>query len=112
MLICHGIANKVSSREPRKADQLKRSSGSIPDNIAECYGSYYYNDKIKSLHVARKETSETQNHLISLVDLGYLDRETANRLIGRYEGLMVGINKYRKKIIDSREEYKSSRLSL
>lgn len=106
MIICHGIANKISYNEKARADQLKRSSSSPPDNIAECYGSYYFNDKIKGLHVARKESCETQNHILSLVDLGLLTKSEGDTIISRYEGLIVGINIYRSKIIKTRDAIK------
>lgn len=102
MLTCWGIANKISFKERSKADQLKRSSSAPPDNIAECYGSYYLNDKIKSLHVSRKEATETQNHILSLIDLGLLSKEDGEKIIRRYEGLIIGINIYRSKIIKTR----------
>jgi four helix bundle protein len=50
----------------RKRDQIERSSSAVPDNIAEGYAAYYYNDKIKSMFIARKEAAETQNHIEAL----------------------------------------------
>ena len=36
-------------------DQMERCLSSVCDNISEGYTSYYYNEKIKGFHVARKE---------------------------------------------------------
>lgn len=102
MLTCYGVANRIKFKERSRADQLKRSSSAPPDNIAECYGSYYLNDKIKALHVARKESSETQNHILALIDLNLLPKEEGDKIISRYEGLIIGINVYRSRIIKTR----------
>lgn len=78
----------------RKRDQIERSSSSVPDNIAEGYAAYYFNDKIKTMYVARKEAVETQNHLEALVAKGYLTRVKADSWIKRYEKTVAGINSY------------------
>ena len=41
MLEMHSILNKLPHSEYRLTDQRKRSSGSVLDNIAEGYGSFY-----------------------------------------------------------------------
>ena len=41
-------------------DQMERCSSSVCDNISEGYASYYYNEKIKGFHIARKEAGEAQ----------------------------------------------------
>lgn len=63
MLEIHELAKSLPQEEKyRKKDQIERSSSSVPDNITEGYLAYYYQDKIKSFYVARKEAAETQNH--------------------------------------------------
>ena len=95
MLELHQHAKLLPNDERfRKRDQLERASSAVPDNIAEGYAAYYYNDKIKSMYVARKEAGETQNHIEALVGKGYLDRPKADILIKRYEKLMAGINSF------------------
>jgi len=44
-------------------DQIERCSSSVCDNIAEGYTAYYYKEKIKGFHIARKEAGETQNQI-------------------------------------------------
>lgn len=105
MLKIHNIAKKLPSDERfRKRDQIERSSSSVADNIAEGYGAYYYNVKIRSLYTARKEAVETQNHLEALKDKGLLKSETASKLINNYENLIRGINGYIKYICEKRDE--------
>ena len=95
MLDIHKIAMSLPRQEGfRKRDQIERSSSAVPDNIAESYLAYYYNDKIKSMYIARKEAGETQNHVEALVGKGYMARDKADNLAGRYERIIAGINAY------------------
>src|SRR3989338_10829434 len=90
----HKFCESLPQREQfRKRDQIERSSSSVPDNIAEGYTAYYYNDKIKSMYVARKEAGETQNHIEALAGKEYLNKEKAVALIERYERAIAGIKK-------------------
>lgn len=106
MLECHQIVNILPFSQKARGDQLRRSSSSSPDNIAECVGSYYYNDKIKSLSISRKESTESQNHLIALKDQKLVDPVKIDELVERYENLIKGINAYKKKVIESRNSHK------
>lgn len=92
--IVHGIANRLPPSEFRLADQSKRSSSSVPDNIAEGYGSFYLKDKLKGMFTARKEARETQNHLKSTSSKGFISRQQETELVDRYEGLIIGMNKF------------------
>ncbi|MBL7198374.1 MAG: four helix bundle protein [Candidatus Omnitrophica bacterium] len=79
----------------------------MPDNISESYNSYYYNDKIKSLYIARKEAGETQNHLRALEAKRYISIKKSKELIDRYERILAGINSYIKYICEKREATKT-----
>lgn len=94
MLEIHQIANKLPYSEFRLSDQGKRSSSSVPDNIAEAYGSFYHKDKLKGFYVARKEARETQNHVKSLCSKKFILEEKEIELISRYEGVVIGINNF------------------
>ena len=74
--------------------QSTRSSSSVPDNIAEGYGSYHYKDKINRFYDARKETSETQNHILKMERKGYISKEASDKLFEDYQVLIRGINGY------------------
>lgn len=87
----------------RLRDQIERSSGSVPDNIAEGYTTYYYNDKIKGMNIARKEAGETQNHLHKLSGKSYISVEKSNTLVHRYEKVIIGINNFNKFIVEKRD---------
>ena len=46
------------------SQQLRRSSSSIPANIAEGYGRFYYQEIIRFCYIARGSLEETLNHLV------------------------------------------------
>ena len=46
------------------ADQIRRSSKSVPANIVEGAGRYYYMDNVRFCYNARGSLDETLNHLI------------------------------------------------
>ena len=95
MIEIHKFAKFLPREEQfRKRDQVERSSSAVPDNIAEGYVAYYYNDKIKSMFIARKEAAETQNHIEALVGKNYLGREKADNWIEHYEKIIAGINSF------------------
>lgn len=103
MLEIHRTAKALPRDERfRTRDQIERSSSSVPDNIAEGYTSYYYQDKIKSFCIARKEAGETQNHVRAIEGKGYISATTANDLIGRYEEVIKGVNGYINWVRDKR----------
>ena len=52
-------------------DQVRRSSKSVPANIAEGAGRYYYMDNVRFCYNARGSLDETLSHLIAARDLGY-----------------------------------------
>ncbi|MBI3618297.1 MAG: four helix bundle protein, partial [Candidatus Omnitrophica bacterium] len=101
----HKFCESLPQREQfRKRDQIERSSSSVPDNISEGYTAYYYNDKTKSMFVARKEAGETQNHAAALLAKNYLDHDKAEDWISRYERVIAGINSFINYIRDKRSQ--------
>ena len=86
--------------------QVERSSKSVEDNIAEGNGSYYYNNKIKGLFTARKEVSETQNHLRDMEDKSYLMASKSQEIIDEYEEIKRGINGLVRRISKKKQNFK------
>ncbi|HUE97893.1 MAG TPA: four helix bundle protein [Anaerolineales bacterium] len=78
--------------------QLWRSSQSIPANIAEGHGRYYFQDNVRFCYIARGSLEETLSHLVYAQKVGYvsemlyksfaLDGENLNRLIIGYIGFL------------------------
>ncbi len=78
----------------RLQDQVERCTASVCDNIAEGYTAYYYDDKIKTFRIARKEAGESQNQALKLEGKGYLDSKKARKWVEEYEEVIRGINGY------------------
>lgn len=89
--------NVICKRLPKEKrfqliDQATRSSSSVPDNIAEGYTTYHYKDKINRLYDARKESGETQNHILKMEIKGYINHELSQKLAREYQVLIRSIN--------------------
>jgi four helix bundle protein len=74
--------------------QLRRSVQSVPANIAEGYGRYYYQESIHFLYIARGSLDETLSHLILAAELAYLPKDIYESLIKDGEELARLINGY------------------
>lgn len=86
---------KKFPKEERYAlvDQIRRSSRSVPANIAEGYRKRQYLKMFSSkIADADGETAETQVWLDFSLDCGYISQEQHDTLINRYEevGRMLG----------------------
>lgn len=60
--------------------QIKRSSVSVPSNIAEGYGRNYTKDYSRFLQIARGSLFELQTQLEISVNLGYVVKEDLNEI--------------------------------
>ena len=76
------------------ADQLRRSSKSVPANIAEGAGRYYYMDNVRFCYNARGSLDETLNNLIAAHDLGYCSASLYQGLRGQVEEIRRLLNGY------------------
>jgi len=52
--------------------QLRRSSASVPANLAEGHGRFYYQESIRFSYIARGSLEETYSHLVMAHELQYL----------------------------------------
>lgn len=60
--------------------QIRRAGVSIPTNIAEGFGRYYFKDKKRFYYQSRGSLYEVQNLLIISKDLEYLSKEKYTEL--------------------------------
>ncbi len=74
--------------------QLRRSSLSIPANIAEGYGRFYYQDNIRFCYIARGSLEETLSHLVIAREMEYIPKELFESLEQDGEKLTQLINGY------------------
>jgi four helix bundle protein len=80
------------------SQQIRRSSQSIPANIAEGHGRFYFQDNVRFCYIARGSLEETLSHIVYAYKVGYiteplyktfvLDGENLNRLINGYIGFL------------------------
>jgi four helix bundle protein len=76
------------------SQQIRRSSQSIPANIAEGHGRFYFQDNVRFCYIARGSLEETLSHIVYAYKVGYVsetlykafvvDGENLNRLINGY----------------------------
>ena len=71
--------------------QLRRAAQSIPANLAEGYGRYYYQEGVRFCYVARGSLEECYSHLTLAHQIGYLADE-------RYSAISIEIEEIRKMI--------------
>ncbi|MCK6561413.1 four helix bundle protein [candidate division KSB1 bacterium] len=64
--------------------QLRRSSNSIPANIAEGWNNKHHNIYLEGLNRALGELRETQHHLHVARRKGYITQEKFEALLARY----------------------------
>jgi len=83
-------------------DQLRRSSRSVPSQIAEGHGRRTFPDRLRFCIIARGSLAETLNHLIDALDSSYINDEQLKyfrKKIEEVERLLNGYINYLEKNI-------------
>jgi four helix bundle protein len=78
----------------RTVDQLKRSSASVSNNIAEGYNRYSYQEKIRYLIIAKAEAEETKRNILRSARKEFLSEDLAERIGDQYTELIKAISGY------------------
>ncbi|MDD4333396.1 MAG: four helix bundle protein [Patescibacteria group bacterium] len=78
----------------RSIDQLKRSSSSVVNNIAESYGKFSFGAKINHLYIARGEIMETQSGFERVYLKNFISKELSDFILGKYLVLLKQLNCY------------------
>jgi four helix bundle protein len=76
------------------AQQLRRSSQSIPANIAEGHGRFYFQDNVRFCYIARGSLEETISHIVFARKVDYISETLYQRIIADGESLNRLINGY------------------
>lgn len=74
--------------------QLRRAASSVPANIAEGYGRFYYQEIIRFCYIARGSLEETLSHLVLCSEMKYVPRALFDSLEQDGEKLTQLINGY------------------
>lgn len=77
----------------RSVDQIRRSSSSVTNNIAEMYNQRSTANRIRMLNdLCRGEAEETRTNLIRCTRKGFCDVQRAEQIANRYTELMKAIS--------------------
>lgn len=74
--------------------QIRSSSKSVPANIAEGHGRFYYGDNIRFCYNARGSLDETVSHLRAAIDLDYCAKDLYENLRAQAEEIRKMLNGY------------------
>lgn len=81
-------------------NQLRRSSASVANNIAEGYARHSYAEKVRYLYIAKGEAEETKRNIIRSAKKDLLPEPVANELSDKYTSLLKAISGYIKFLND------------
>ena len=102
-LVCKEVLPQLPPHEKWALEgQLRRSVQSIPANIAEGYGRYYFQESVRFCYIARGSLEETFSHLVLAYKLEYLPDETYKSLTAEIQELRRMLNGYISFLKDSK----------
>ena len=74
--------------------QIRRSVSSVPANLAEGHGRFYYQENVRFCYVARGSLTETYSHITLAHELGYIPADRYKEVRELVEELARIINGY------------------
>ena len=74
--------------------QIRRAVQSVPANIVEGHGRFYFQETIRFCYIARGSLSETYTHLVLAHEMGYIPQTNYVDLRKQVEDLIRIINGY------------------
>ena len=93
--VYHEVLPLLPSEEKWNLNQqLRRASLSVPANIAEGYGRFYYQDNVRFCYIARGSLEETLSHLVICYELKYIPKAIFDSIEQDGEKLTQLINGY------------------
>ncbi|KIC02512.1 four helix bundle protein [Flavobacterium sp. JRM] len=95
IFVSQNIIPKFSIEEKYAlTSQLRRSSRSVSDNIAEGYGRYHYQENIQFCRIARGSLTESLNQVITAMDENYIEEDLLQQFRERFERTKAILNGY------------------
>ena len=76
------------------SQQIRRAVQSVPANIAEGHGRFYFQETVRFCYIARGSLSETYTHITVAYELGYIPQKIYAELRKQVEDLIRIINGY------------------
>ncbi|MGM5469045.1 four helix bundle protein [Flavobacteriaceae bacterium LMO-SS05] len=105
LFVSKEIVSKLTNTEKFSLiDQIKRSSRSVGNNIAEGYGRFHFQENIQFCRIARGSLFETLDHGIIAFDEGYISMETLNELRTIHNKTLLILNGYIKYLKSQKEK--------
>ena len=90
----HVLPEMPSEEKYGLTSQIRRVAASIPANVAEGYGRYYYQESIRFCYLARGSLMELSSHIDLAASQGYLPDETKTWLKEKMAVLLKLIHGY------------------
>ena len=95
MFVAQNIIPRFSIEEKYAlTSQLRRSSRSVSDNIAEGYGRFHYQENIQFCRIARGSLCESLNQVITAKDENYIEEDLLKQFRERFERTKAILNGY------------------
>lgn len=95
VFMCSDVLPKLPPEEKWSlTTQMRRSVQSIPSNIAEGFGRYYYQEEVRFCYIARGSLEEMYSQLCIARDLGYIDDEVFVQVVENINKLRRMLNGY------------------
>lgn len=74
--VCKQVLPLLSAEEKWSLDQqIRRAAQSVPANIADGQGRFYFQEMIRFCYIARGSPSETLTHITIAHELGYISQK-------------------------------------
>jgi four helix bundle protein len=96
------ITNLPSEEKWGLNSQIRRAAASVPANIAEGYGRYYYQETVRFCYLARGSLMELSSHFDLAHSEGYISDKTCQHLEEMMDSVLKLIHGYIKYLRQSK----------
>jgi four helix bundle protein len=100
-----GIISEIPNHERYDLiSQIRRSSRSVGNNIAEGYGRFHFQENIQFCRIARGSLNETLDHGIVALDETYISNDVLNELRTIHNKTLLILNGYIKYLKNQKDK--------